>query len=159
VNTKPNFPEEIGWPTRLSWRDSFKAGAGWMMLAYLTDVPGAYFVAHFNWPLPMRVIIALLPLAASLLYVRGVVRWIRGMDELHRQITGSAFAFAAIAYLFLGAAWWLLVERAGILEAMFQLTRLQAMERMPFYNCTFAIVMTYVLFAIGYTHIFKRRYE
>jgi hypothetical protein len=160
MNNKPNTPEVFGWGSRYSWRDSLKAGGGWMMLAFLTDVPGAYLIAHHaDWPLVLRTLIALLPMVASFLYVRGIMRWIRGMDELHRQITTSAFAFAAIAYLFLGVAWSQLVDRAGIFEAAFQLTRLQMLERMPFSNCSFAISMTYILFGIGYTHIFNRRYE
>src|SRR5689334_21969212 len=98
--TKPNVPEEIGRVSLRLWREPLKAGAGWMMLSYLTDVPGAYLIElHKGWPLALRIIIALLPFAASLLYVRGIVRWIRGMDELHRQITVASFGFAAIAYL------------------------------------------------------------
>src|SRR3954462_3120258 len=111
---KPNIPEEIGRVSLRLWREPFKAGAGWMMLVYLTDVPGAYLIDHHKtWPLALRMIIALLPFAARLLYVRGMVRWIRGMDELHRQITVSSFAFSAITYLFLGAAC-SLMDRAGV---------------------------------------------
>src|SRR5581483_1429437 len=102
-NNKPNVPEEIGWSSLYSWRASFKAGAGWMMLVFITDVPGAWLIAHHkDWPLVLRIIIAMLPLLASLFYVRGVARWIRGMDELHRQVTLASFGFAAVAYLFLG---------------------------------------------------------
>jgi ABC-type spermidine/putrescine transport system permease subunit I len=159
MNDKLNIPEEI-MGLRCSWRNSCKAGGAWMMLAYLTDVPGAYLIAHHkDWPLVLRIIVALLPLLASLLYVRGIVRWIRGMDELHRQLTLAAFGFAAVAYLFLGAAWSLLMDRAGVFESVFHLTRLQTLERMPFFNCTLIIAMTYILFGIGYTHIFNRRYK
>lgn len=160
MNEKLNVPEEIGWGACYSWRGSFKAGAGWMMMVFLTDVPGAWLIAHHKgWPLVLRITIAMLPLVASLLYVRGVVRWIRGMDELHRQITVAGFGFAAVAYLFLSAAWSLVVDRAGVFEDVFHLTHLQTLERMPFSNCTLIIGMTYVLFGIGYTHIFKRRYQ
>jgi len=159
MNDKLNVPEDI-FKFRYSWRDSFKAGAWWMMIAYLTDVPGAYLIAHHkDWPIAWRIIIAALPLAASLLYVRGVVRWIHGMDELHRQITLSAFAFAAVTYLFLEAAWSLLADRTGLFESVFHLTRLQTFERTPFSYCTFTIAMTYILFGIRYTHIFNRRYR
>jgi hypothetical protein len=159
MNSKLNIPEEI-LEVHCSWRTSLKAGGGWMMIAYLTDVPGAYLIAHHqDWPFVLRIVIALLPLVASLLYVRGVVRWIRGMDELHRQISLAAFGFAAVAYLFLGAAWSLVVDRAGIFATVFHLTRLQTLERMPFFNCTAIIAMTYILFGIGYTHIFNRRYQ
>src|SRR5690348_18005738 len=99
MNSKLNIPDEIGlWTGKpYSWRDSLKAGGGWMMLTYLTDVPGAYLISHHkDWSLALRIMFALIPLAAALLYVRGVVRWIRGMDELHRQITVVAFGFAAV---------------------------------------------------------------
>ena len=65
------------------------------MLVFLTDVPGAYLIAHHkDWPILLPIIVALLPLAASLLYIRDILRWIRGMDELHRQITLASFGFA-----------------------------------------------------------------
>ncbi len=130
------------------------------MLVFLTDIPGAYLIAHHkDWPIILPIIIALLPLAASLLYVRAIVQWIRGMDELHRQITQAAFGFAMVAYLVLARAWSLLADRAGILENMFHLTRLGTLERMPFSNITFITALTYVLYGIGYTHIFNRRYQ
>ena len=161
MNTKPNIPDEIGlWTGRpYSWRASLKAGGGWMMLVYLTDVPGAYLIAHHkDWSIVLRIIIALIPLAAALLYVRGVVRWIRGMDELHRKITLTAFGFATVTYLFLAAAWSQLVDKAAIFEDVFHLTRLQTLERMPFSNCTFIVALTWVLFCIGFT-IFNRHYK
>lgn len=161
MNNKLNIPDEIGlWTGKpYSWRDSLKAGAGWMMLVYLTDVPGAYLIAHHkDWPIALRIIITLIPLVAALLYVRGVVQWIRGMDELHRKITLTAFGFATVAFLFLAAAWSQLVDRAGIFEEIFHLSRLQTLERMPFSNCTFIVAFTWVLFCIGFT-IFNRRYK
>jgi hypothetical protein len=161
MNTKPNIPDEIGlWTGKpYSWRDSFKAGAGWMMLVYLTDVPGAYLIAHHkDWPIALRMIIGLIPLAAALLYVRGVVQWIRGMDELHQKITLTAFGFATVTYLFLAAAWSQLTDRAGIFEDVLHMSRLQTLERMPFSTCSFIIALTWVLFCIGLT-IFNRRYK
>jgi hypothetical protein len=152
MNNKPNIPEDMA--------RSPKAGGHWLMLVFLTDIPGAYLIAHHkDWPIILPIIIALLPLAASLLYVRAIVQWIRGMDELHRQITQAAFGFAMVAYLVLAGAWSLLADRAGILENMFHLTRLGTLERMPFSNITFITALTYVLYGIGYTHIFNRRYQ
>src|SRR5213594_406506 len=109
MNNKPNTPEEIGWGREYSWRAATKAGGGWMMLAFLTDLPGNYLIEHhMDWPLVLRTVIALIPLLASLLYVRSTARWVRGMDELHRRIALEAFLFATVAYLFLAAAWFLL---------------------------------------------------
>jgi len=91
MNGKPNIPEEIGWGKQYSWRASLKAGGGWMMLAFLTDLPGIYLIEHHrDWHLALRAAIALVPLIATLLYVRSISRWVRGMDELHRRITLAA---------------------------------------------------------------------
>ena len=40
-----------------------------------------------------------------------------------------------------------------------RLSRLGVLERMPFTNLTFITAMTYILYGIGYTHIFNRRYK
>jgi hypothetical protein len=152
MNNKPNIPEDMG--------RSWKAGGPWLMLVFATDVPGAYLISHHkDWPALLRIMVALLPLLASLLYVRALVRWIRGMDEMHRQITQAAFGFAVVTYLFLSGTWTLLADRAGILENFFHLGRLGVLERMPFTNVSFIAAMTYVLFGIGYAHIFNRRYR
>ena len=128
-----------------------------MMLAFLTDLPGIYLTEHHkDWPLGLRAVIAMIPLIASLLYMRSTARWVRGMDELHRRIALEAFLFATVTYLFLTAAWFLL-NHAGIWAAIAQTTGLH-LERMPFSNCTLIICLTYVFFGVGYS-IFNRRYE
>jgi hypothetical protein len=152
MNNTLNIPEEM--------ERSPKAGGHWLMLVFATDVPGAYLIAHHkDWPVMLPLIIAALPLAAGLVYLRAILRWISGMDELHRQITLMAWGFAMAAYVVLAAAWSLLADRAGILENLFHLSRLGVLERMPFTNVTFITAMTYVLYGIGYTHIFNRRYK
>ena len=42
---------------------------------------------------------------------------------------------------------------------MFHLTRQGTLERVPFSNVTFITALTYVLYGIGYTHIFNRRFK
>ena len=157
MNSKPNMPEEIGWGKQYSWRVALKAGGGWMMLAFLTDLPGIYLIEHHkDWPVALRAVIALIPLIATLLYVRSAARWVRGMDELYRRIALESFLFATVAYLFLTAAWFLL-NQAGVWDAVAQTTGLH-LERMPFSNCTLIICLTYVFFGVGYS-IFNRRYQ
>ena len=152
MNNKPNIPED----TARSW----KAGGHWLMLVFVTDIPGAYLIEHHkDWPILLPIIIALLPLAASLFYIRAIVRWIRGMDEMHRQITQASYGFAMVTYLVLTGAWSLLADRAGILENVFHLTRLGTLQRMPFSNVTLITALIYVLYGIGYTHIFNRRFK
>lgn len=150
---KLNTPEEWG---TYSW----KSGSHWLMLLFLTDVPGAYLIAHHpDWPLVATIPIALLPLAAGVLFVRDIVRWIRGMDEMHRQITVSAFAWAMVVYLAMGQLWTLLADRAGTLECVFHLSRLGVLERMPFSELTFMACMLTILFKVAYTFIYNRRYK
>ena len=153
MTNKPNLPEEVPY----SWRGSLKAGGGWMMLAFLTDLPGNYLLAHHkDWPLALRIVVALIPLMASLLYVRSIVRWVRGMDELHRRVVLEAFLFSTVAYLGLAAAWFLL-NHAGVWEAIAHATGLH-LEEMPFSNCTLIICLTYILYGIGYSFL-NRRYQ
>jgi hypothetical protein len=159
MNDKPNLPEEIGFGKPHlwgSWRGSLKGGAAWMFVVYLTDIPGGWLTQqHQNWPLALRLLIALLPLAASLFYVRGIAKWIRGMDELHRRVTLGAFLFGTTLYLLFNAGWPLLV-RAGVFSAL-NLTRWH-LDQLPFYNCTFTICLTYLFSGLGYA-FFNRRYK
>jgi predicted Na+-dependent transporter len=152
MNNQPNLPENMD--------RSWKAGGHWLILLFLTDVPGALLIAHHQgWPLIWRIIISLVPFATALLYVHAIVKWIRGMDELHRQIALSAFTFAMVVYLAMSGAWSLLADRAGIMENFFHLSRLGTLERMPFSELSFMVGLTYVLFKIGYACIFNRRYK
>jgi hypothetical protein len=101
-------------------------------------------------------IVVLIPLAAGLLYVRSTARWIRGMDELHRYITLSAFLFATVAYLLLNTAWPLL-DKAGVFETISQITSLR-LERLYLGNCTLTLGLTYIFWGIA-LNIFNRRYQ
>ena len=157
MNNEPSLPEEIGLGKFYSWRSSLKAGAGWMILVFLTDLPGGYFTQqHGDWPLAVRALLAALPVVATLLYVRSVARWIRHMDELHRGVAVESFLWALVAYLSLNMAWYLL-GRAGVWEALAHDAGLH-LEQMPFSNCTFIICLTYLFFGISYS-ILNRRYQ
>jgi hypothetical protein len=153
MNGKPNLPEEI---QHCTWR-SLKAGGGWMFLAMGTSIAADYLLPHHkDWPLALRAVVVMIPLAAGLLYVRSTARWIRGMDELHRYITLSAFLFATVAYLLLNTAWPLL-DKAGVFEAISQVTSLR-LERLYLGNCTVTLALTYIFWGIGLS-IFNRRYQ
>ena len=157
MNNKPTIPDEIGLGKQYSWSASLKAGGGWMMLAFVTDLPGNYLIEHHkDWPLALRTVVALIPLMASSLYVRSIIRWVRGMDELHRRVVLEAFLFSTVAYLGLAAAWSLL-NHAGVWETIARATGLH-LEGMPFSNCTLIICLTYILYGIGYS-ILNRRYQ
>ncbi len=156
MTTKLNHPDDIGWKPK-SWLDSFKAGGVWLLLVFLTDLPGLYFIQHHpELPLLVRLAITTVPIIFGFLYVRDIARWMRGMDELHRVLALESFIFAAAVYLFLTATWFMLTK-AGVWIALVQATNVH-LEQIPWNNCTFILCMTYVLFGVGYS-IFKRRYQ
>jgi len=155
MNEKPNLPEEIMFGPAYSLRANLKANT-WAFVAMLLSLAGDELLARYNdWGAVPRVIIAMVPLLVSLFWVRGFVRWVRGMDELHRRVTLGAFLFGTTLYLAFNAGWPLLI-RADIFSAL-NLTRWH-LERMPFYNCTFTICLTYLFSGLGYA-IFNRRYK
>lgn len=101
---------------------------------------------HKDWPVALRLAIALVPLLASLLWAHSIARWMRGMDELHRRITQAAALFATVATLLVVAASHLLVV-AGVLPGHFQA------------SASFVIIWLVVGFYILGRNIFNRRYQ
>ena len=63
---------------------------------------------HPDWSDPLRAVMALSPLLPSLLYVRSITKWIRGMDELQRRIQLEACLFATVGTIFITTAFDLL---------------------------------------------------
>jgi hypothetical protein len=150
----PNLPEET---MQVSWR-SLKGGGAWLILAMLADFfGGSQLHRHPEWPALLRAAIGFLSLGFGLLYVRSVMRWIRGMDELHRQLMLNAFLFATIAYLVFSTIW-LTLDRSGAFAALAQTTQLH-LERVDFRSCALILGLTHVFWGIGYTHIFSRRFR
>lgn len=147
MNIKPNIPEELAPGKYYSIRTEIKVN-GWCWVAVLTSFVNDVFLLpyHKDWPVAMRAIIALVPLVASLLWVRSVAGWIRGMDELHRRITLAACLFATIATLFVVTTLHLLVM-AGVFSTKFQAT------------AGFVIIWLVVCFYILGQSIFNRRYK
>ena len=121
---------------------------GWCWVAVLASFVNEVFLLpyHKEWPVALRAVITFVPLVASLLWVRSMAGWIRGMDELHRRITLAACLFAAIATLFVVTALHLLVV-AGVFAVQFQVT------------AGFIIIWLVVCFYILGHSIFNRRYK
>jgi uncharacterized protein YacL len=147
MNNKPNIPEELAPGKYYSFRTEIKVN-GWCWVAVLTSFVNDVFLLphHKDWPVALRAVIALIPLVASLLWVRSVAGWIRGMDELNRRITLAACLFATIATLFVVTTLHLLVV-AGVFSAKFQVT------------AGFVIIWLVVCFYILGQSIFNRRYK
>jgi hypothetical protein len=147
MNTKPNIPEEIAPGGDYSFWADLKVN-GWSWVAILTSFVNEVCLLphHKDWPVVIRAVVALVPVVASLLWVRSVTGWVRGMDELHRRITLAACLFATLATLFVVTTLHLLVA-AGVFSIKFQAT------------AGFIIIWLVVCFYIlGHT-IFNRRYK
>ena len=121
---------------------------GWSWAAVLTSFVGEVFLLphHQDWPTAWRAVIAVAPLIASLLWVRSVMQWMRGMDELQRRITMAASVFAVVTTLFIVAASHLMVI-AGVFPGRFQVT------------AGFVIIWLVVCFYLLGRRLFNRRYQ
>jgi len=135
MKNKPNLPGEVDPRTRdfsirAQWRVNHWAFAG-ILLSVAGDLLVHCQKDSNDWPLALRASIALCPLLPALLYVLSLWRWLRGMDELDRQITLKVLLFAISATLYLDMAlhplrewgviqseWWLPNWRSWWLQAV-----------------------------------------
>jgi hypothetical protein len=121
MNNKLNNPEEMITlnPRKYSFWTEMKVN-GWILASWPTIFLGdLWLFNHEDCPSMLRVIIALIPLAMCLLWIRAVARWMRGMDELHRRITLEACLYA-ITWTFFVITALQHLKHEGILEAIFR---------------------------------------
>jgi hypothetical protein len=155
MNDKPNLPEEIMFGPSYSLRANLKANT-WAFVAMLLSLAGDILLAqHNDWSAAPRVIIAMVPLLISLLWVRSFVRWVHGMDEMHRRMTLEACLFATVVTLFVVTAWHLL-DGAGVFQAGVLPARLHLASH--FRDASFPISLVLVFYFVGHA-IFNRRYK
>jgi len=148
MNNRPTLPQEVEPGSgHYSFRTDLRVN-GWSWAAVLTSFIGeVLLLPHYKeWPTVMRLVVALVPLMASLLWVRSVMHWMRQMDELQRRITMGASVFSTVATLFVVAASHLLVV-AGVIPVRFQAT------------AGFVIIWLVVCFYLLGRGIFNRRYQ
>ena len=169
MNNKLNNPEELVTlnPKQYSFWTDMKVN-GWLFASWPTIFGGdLWLYNHEECPFMLRVIITLIPLAMCLLWMRNVVRWIRGMDELHRRITLDACLFA-ITWTFFVITAWQHLKHEGILGAIFRsshsflgnLVRGFNLAGLTEYDFCYplAVVLLCSFFFFGHT-IFGRRYK
>jgi hypothetical protein len=155
MNEKPNLPEEIMFGPAYSLRANLKANT-WAFLAMLLSLAGDILLAqHDDWSVFPKVIIAMVPLFISLLWVRSFVRWVRGMDEMHRRISLEACLFATVVTLFVVTTWHLL-DQAGVFQPGVLPARWHPDSH--FHTASFPISLVLGFYFVGYA-IFKRRYQ
>jgi len=120
MNEKLNVPGEIFMGNKeYSWRMDWRVN-GWLFVATLISSSCDIVFHHevWQWPLAARVGVELAEFIAIALWARGLARWIRGMDELHRRITVTTVLFAVSATFFFLMLWHRL-EVAGLYDAAF----------------------------------------
>ena len=155
MNEKPNLPEEIMFGPAYSLRANLKANT-WAFVAMLLSLAGDVLLArHSDWGAVPRVIIAMMPLLISLLWVRSFVRWVHGMDEMHRRMTLEACLFATVVTLFVVTAWHLL-DQAGSSQPGVLPVRLHLGSH--FHTASFPISLVLAFYFLGYVRI-NRRYQ
>jgi len=148
MNDKPNLPEEIMFGPSYSIQANLKANT-WAFVAMILAWAGDLLLS-----LP-RAIIALVPLLVGLLWVRSYVRWVRGMDEMHRRLSVEACLFATAVTLFVVATWHIL-DQAGVFQAGVLPARLHLGSH--FHTASFPILLVGAFYLLGYA-IFSRRYK
>ena len=130
-----------------SFRADIKLNA-WAFVAVALATASRIVIRHYpEWSMWLRALIALSPLFPSLLYVRSVTHWIRGMDELQQRIQLGACLFATVGTIFIVLAYNLLLAQGIFLS------------RLPHgldWEDTFASVI--LLYIFGST-IINRRYK
>ena len=147
MNNIPTVPQELEPGSgHYSFQTDLKVN-GWSWIAVLTSFVGEVLLLpkHTDWPPALRVVVALVPLIASLLWVRSIVRWVRDMDELQRRITSAASVFATVTTLFIIAALHLLTV-AQVFPIHFQA------------SAGFILIWLVVCFYLLGRKIFNRRY-
>ncbi len=145
---KPIFPESVQIGRHYSFSADVKLNAWALVAVAVAVLARILLVRGIEWSSPLRAIVALSPLLPSLLYVRSIARWIRGMDELQRRIQLESCLFATTGTIFVATAVNLL-GTAGVLRG----TRV---ENGLGWEGMFALVIAF--FVLG-TAIINRRYR
>lgn len=100
---KPNTLESVQpCSGQYSFRTDLKLNAWLAVGGVAYGITGSLLRHNPEWPVGLRVAVALLPLAPMLLYVRSCLLFVRGLDELQRRIQLESWLFAALGTVFLG---------------------------------------------------------
>lgn len=155
MNNKPNIPGEIVLADKeFSLPKAWKVNV-WLFVATLTSALADVIYSHAlrQWSIGWRVAILLFEFAAVLLWVRRLGEWIRGMDEMHRQVTLATFMFSVSATL-LFTLLWLRLEVGDFFEAI-----VGARLGFGMGTLSFAILMHSIFYGVGHYAIFNRRFK
>ena len=100
---KPNTIESVTPGSgQYSFRKDMRLNA-WLAVATAVYLAVKFLLqGHPEWSPLLRGLLELAPLLPGLFYVRTVVRYVRGMDELQRRIQFDALLFASLGALIIG---------------------------------------------------------
>jgi len=87
-----------------SFKKDIKLNAWFVVAAVFYLVSMMLAKRHPEWSVTIRATFALVPLLPGLLYIRSLMRFVRGMDELQRRIQLEAWLFATIGTILIGMA-------------------------------------------------------
>jgi uncharacterized protein YacL len=87
-----------------SFRKDIRLNAWFVVAAVLYVINMMLAKRHPEWSPTTRATLALVPLLPGLLYIRSLMRFVRGMDELQRRIQLEAWLFATIGTILVGMA-------------------------------------------------------
>jgi hypothetical protein len=158
MSTKPNVPGEIllG-ASEYSWRSDCSVN-GWLAVAALISgcfdiiFPTQFAACSLAW----RITVVLAQFVALALWVRSLMRWIRGMDEMHRRITTSAVLFAVSATFFV-VLFWQRLESAGVINALTP-DHIQKHGTWNIATVAHSFLLMTLFYIFGH-HFFSRRYR
>ena len=157
MNTKPNIPEEVIPGKNYSFWADMRVN-GWVIVAVIIRGASDALFPHVvrQWPFGWRLAITMAPFLVTLLWVRDLARWIRGMDELHQRISLAAILFAISATLFFVLLWHRL-DKVGFFQAVFPASK-NPDARWDI--CTFghSVLVLALFYFLGH-FIFNRRYK
>ena len=144
----PVLPEAVRPGRHYSLKADLRLNAWAFVAVAVAFVARWYLKDHPNGSAWLRAGVALTPLLPSLLYVRSIAGWIRGMDELQRRIQLEACLFATTGTVFVATALGLM-DGAGVLAT----ARLQ--HGLGWEGTFASILLLYVLGNV----IFNRQYR
>ena len=147
--SEPILPESVQPGKHYSFRADLKLNT-WAFVALLVSAIARWLLRHHpEWGALLQSAVALSPLIPSLFYVRSIVRWIGGMDELQRRIQLEAALFATIGTV-------LITTAIGLLEGNGLLFSSGRLQHGLGWEGTFAVII--FLYVLG-NIVVNRRYR
>ena len=159
MNAELNTPEQIWFGKKgYSWIRDLKVN-GWLFAAALISSAGDLIFRDQvgQWPMAARVMIAMAPFAAILLWARSLAQWIGSMDELHRRIMMASVLFAVSATFFVVMVWQRLVQ-TGLFQNMLAPAGTHPEGSWDIGTVGHVFLLLTFFYFVGY-RIFNRRYE